>query len=526
MRKLSSIALVLLASACDPSLPPITEAPGQYRGVLAHSRTDAYEQFLVRAEVSAATGAALAIAVTPEGSAPLSLQASLRQDRLTIEAPGLLSEARELRLAEEGCFVGETPGNRACYDGHEVLVELAATSQGDFSLVLERYDPAGDPVLEAPEAFTADQLRDRAIGRSFESRIEFERVLQARLAARVAHFNLLPNFTLNTIIGLASLDTSSLVRSIGNLAPFLLPTRWMRARQASQQASAERHAWNAMKADAGSIAEGIALAILRDERSLAILASHRASVDGIREQVRGFERLGIVAEGASEDLTSLLDATDLSMQGLGTVVFQEKAALAMAAGFVNPRAIAALAPGRMADPEEAAPLDEVELSRIALLRSFELRQMDALIAQARSSRTQRIFGWIDPSGDGAGSLGFGIADYVRIGSSQVAELELKRQQLQAVLLQKVAIAVAEARGAAASYRTARFDVELQERRLARLTGNLRLGISVSLVELVGAMQARMKSDLDVNGAEFGYRAARSRIDRLVLTGAYADVERN
>jgi len=220
----------------------------------------------------------------------------------------------------------------------------------------------------------------------------------------------------------------------------------------------------------------------------------------------------------------LLNGTDLSIQLLSQALAEEYTSLAAATGFVNPHAITRITAGALPSPAAPDPVDEGQLSQIAVLRSLELRQMDALIDQARSSRTQRIFGWMDPTGDSAGALGFGLLDYVKVGNSQLEELQIRREKLRALQLQKAANAITETQGASGAYQVASNEVDLQARQLALLQGNMRLGITISVTDLVNALQSKMKSRLDVGNAEYAYYNAVSKLNRLALSGPYSSIE--
>jgi hypothetical protein len=535
------LAMVALSmSACD-NLPSIQDSAGDYQGVVSTFQNGKERELLAQAKATQISGQedsdaqsleareqsslTLKIQVIPSGDSPFEIDADVTDNSLRISAPGLLPEPLTLTPGTEGCFQAPKPSpDRVCYDGTAFVIDFSSTLRGQLSLILQKAGLDGGAPLETPKSYSSDQLRDRGIGLSFDTRIEYEHVVQARLAAEAAHANLAPHFSFNTFFSLVSLDLTSLLRSIGDLAPFLLPTRWAKAHQAGQQATAETYAWYAMRGDAGTTTEGLAYAVMRDEKAVSIQQTQLQRITTYRDQVKGQEQLGLVPRGTSDEITSLVNATQLSITLMQETLSEEYTALALAAGFVNPHAISSVTPGSLPDPGSPDPIDESQLAQIAVLRSVELRQMDQLISEARSSRTERLYSWTDPSGDSSGALGFGLVDYVRTGNSQLEELEVRRDQLRAVQLQKVANAVTEASGSSKSYATAKSDLDLEETHLSRLLGDIQLGLSESVLTLINAFQARMKSELDVNNAQYAYYNAVTKVNRLSLSGPYANID--
>lgn len=368
-----------------------------------------------------------------------------------------------------------------------------------------------------------DQLIQRAKDSNFESQIAFEQFVQAKLAAQNAMLNLLPHFSTSTVLNVASLNLLNVAKSVGDLVPFLLPNKWFHARDEKFQSDAEYDGWVLMRADAVSIVQGLILAIARDQDSIQLLYADEDSVRQIRDEIVQREHSGLMQIGSSDDISSVLNSIDQAISLLDTTLREERAALAQAVGFQNPDAISEIT-GVPDDPiEGATPPDGSALAEQVLKNSVELKQMDALVAMSKWNRRASYFNWLDPSGDGAGGIGFGLGDYLAIGRAQQQEVQTKRDQVRSMLMEKTTVTLDEAKQTLQAYGLASDGADIQTRRIARLTQNLHAGIAFALSDLVDALEKESGSEVQRLGARYGFYAIQSRIQRLAFTGVYSDL---
>ena len=112
-----------------------------------------------------------------------------------------------------------------------------------------------------------------------------------------------------------------------------------------------------------------------------------------------------------------------------------------------------------------------------LKNSVELRQMDALIEMSKWNRKASYFNWLDPSGDWTGGIGFGLGDYLAIGRSQQQEVQIKREQVRSILMEKTTVTLDDAKQTLQAYGLASDGADIQARRISRLTQDLHAGIA-------------------------------------------------
>jgi hypothetical protein len=193
-------------------------------------------------------------------------------------------------------------------------------------------------------------------------------------------------------------------------------------------------------------------------------------------------------------------------------------------GFSNPEAILELT----LDPEVlpidvARPLDTEPLSRAALAHSYEVAQMTDLIAVAAVQKREVYFNWLDPAGDYTAALGFGLADQIAVGRSRIRELQIRREQLQAAIAQKIAGAVAQYDGALLSFPVVKEGVALSDRRMTRVLSQITPGSPLNTLDIEAVFQDTISCWIRYETILAGFRVARSLIDRSLLQGVYAQL---
>lgn len=519
--------LMLSLPGCDPSaFQMFKNAPGTYRGFLIERSLKQTHTTRVQAVCAEAAGSGIECELTAQdeprawtfGVDPTGLKSAvltLSQDfGPTIQTENKISDLKD------NCFETEEAQIRFCYDGYEISIDHAPM----FSLVLDRVTEDRLPPLEAPEAYTLPQLIKKARDRSFESRLQFEQVIQGRLAAHQAHMALLPRITLGDVLGIAQLNWQSIVRSAGNLAPFLFPSRWIRAQSAEMGFRSDQMAWLAVRANTAQIAETLGLAILRDEESLKIFSAAIPNLEILQQRFQQAEWMGTEPVGSSDAINAVLLSVRRTHLLLAATVQDEKTALAQTLGLVNPlgvKSVSLPASYRFGtDLRLSQNFDQIRED--ALLRSVELRQMDFLIREAELERRARTYDWIDFA-SANGGFGFETRDYVTVARNTIEELKLRRSQLQALVIRKVDDVRRELMTSLAANGLAQDSLALHSRRLERIELQHEMGFTISLLEWQSIVQEKLRAELEAISTRYGAQGALSRLNRVLFVEDYLDL---
>ncbi len=552
-----AISALILGSGCDPTaIGMLHKAAGPYRGFVVTSSGASRHLNEVSAECkesTALTGARLECAISSTGAfvdggvpgqipGPLDgaqtptlhwtlkvTPAGFQAVSVSLTGPLVPDSAKDQRLThlKESCAQAKAPANespaRFCYDG----VEGSFDSGADFALVLHRFDPASVPAMETPANYTPEQLFKLTRDRSFDSRLDFEQVLQSRLLAENAHMAMLPRVSLGDVLSLLSINWQAIIRLVGDFAPFLLPNRWIRTRETEIKVSADRMAWLTMRADSGSIAEGLAMAVLRDTESLQAINSALPHLESLHDRYLERERLGLSPPGTADDVLSVIQSLQQTALAFNGTIQTEYASIASAAGFMNPKAVISVVadPAQVFAADSPLQLDFTWLRDTSVQRSLELKQMDYLIRDAELERNARYLDWIDPGASGGASTGvsFGTPGYIEVAKQQIDLLKLRRQQLQSTLIQRVQQLEIDLTQSQKTYDLATQSAALEQRRLDRLNFDIRMGIPVSLSDLQLVVQNKLKVDLQRISSRYEVEVSIRKVNRLVFEGPYVDL---
>ncbi|MBY0472211.1 hypothetical protein K2X30_13680 [bacterium] len=526
MKKLFLLVAILSLSACDfdKQSTEFSTAKGKYQGYIEVKTGGKTTQTLVFAEITDKGSKTLNLAIRAiEGDAKWDYDVALVQT-------GVL-KFQGMDLVSDGgtCFVYGNiqylPFARLCFDGQVLAIQFTPkTGEPVLKIQLDREDLTKVPPMETPAEFTMEALMERAATQGFDTRVQFQQVLMARKNAELASSLLVPHLSAGNIIGGYFNGWNIMLRSLGDLVPFLFPDRWYKASKTEREAEAELYALVIMQADALSIAEGLSYAIARDEEVLEQLNSEVAMVVKIRDQeIIPREQQNGLPAGTSNDLTSIVLSILESVAALRETIEGEYAAMAQTVGFFNPKAISlittSVAQVNVETPEDL-PAYSTLLS-VALQRSFELKQIDALLAAARLDRKERLFSWMDPGGDPGGVLGVNLIPYLGLGKVNEALIQEKRRGIQGLLTDKVDRAYGDRGAAITSYQLAKARSAVQDRRVAKNLASLRLDLDFSIADLVASLQDQVKGQIDVINAKYQFYLVHARINRLLMAGPYA-----
>ncbi len=515
--------------SCDPQQDSKLPNPGYYQGTLIHANSGKIEKLPVMANVELKATHGLKITFDQSGgTGVLPIQVSAIDSntaQIVIEELGKNSVRLTL---ESTCWVSHAAGTvEACLTPAAINISVAQQSGNEiYSLMLDHSEKSVALPLEVPQSYTVSQAVQRAFSLSFESRIEFQRSSQAKQLSKNTYQNLLPHFSLGSIATIAEMNPYSLVGTVGDLAPFLLPSRWMHAREQSHLSDAEKDALIVMRADTGVEVEALADALARDKEILKAFDETIATVDGVQKRVEWRERFGDFPLGTANGLLTTLHSLQADRATLALNIDEQLAFVAQSLGMMNPKGVSDMTLESDALPiEQAIPLEDVKIWQPATSVSYELKQMDALIAAARETKGATLFEWVDPSGDPTAALGFGLGSAIEIRSSQLEQARISREQIQAIVLQKVTQAVLEYNHAIDQFKKSKQDLALQESRVQTILDNIRLNNEFNLVDLATVFQDRMRAQMLLSSAQAAFRIHRAKLDRLLLQGFYSSVEK-
>jgi hypothetical protein len=539
MSKLQTLSLLtsfLALAACDPKTSELSMSPGTYEGSLITQANGKYQQTSVKIDV---TGdelpstisvndmrgePALTVRILNTADSSIELQSSLGMSTpLTLKSD---DKATECYTAKADVAVTLCPSKTGLtFDIRDSSKNIDIVS---LSLHLLDTKNTSEPD-EKPQAFTLSQAIERARTMSFQSRIEYEHVIQAKNQAKAAYLHLLPQLTLSTVannitvapLAFAATFTTAL-QDIGDLAPFLLPSRWFQAAAAKDQSKAEQDTYKLMRLDMGVQVEGLFYTYERDKASAAFTTDTLSKAVAIQKKVRILQNLGALPPPSAENMDAIVNQIEANQISFKSVLAEDLSAVSASLGFFSPIAVTDATVDNEQVPIDAAVSYEYPaVNSLALQQAIELNQMDDLIAAAKQQKHASYFSFLDPYGDPNLGLGAALPAQIAVQSSQIRELGIDRDQLKEVISQRSFNGVTDYGTALLLYQKSKEAMSIQQTRLNTETNYLNNGTNVDFFGLVQIFQDYLNAEINLESARANYRVARSEIDRLLLQGYYA-----
>ncbi len=421
-----------------------------------------------------------------------------------------------------------------CFTAKSVRGEVLCLTDAGFTLtltspkikiVMDRMKPVPQPSFEAPAAYSVTDLINRSRDKSYTSMVEFQQVMQAKYTAEQAYLGLLPHVNINTALNIETLLPLTILRSIGDLAAFFLPSRWFQAASDGDLSEAEQDSYKVVQSTAMNVVEGLAYAVLRDEQVVELLQENEVEILQIRDEVLAAEHTpgSNVQVGSSDQITVVLNAVDQTLQALIQTLNTERTALSQGAGFMNPRAISLVKPLGTALPSTPISGAIADFQAEAARRSFALLQIDSLIESAQMLKASKFFEWLDPSGDDNGSLGLGLISHIEIQEAAIQQLYDKKLQSQSLLMKQVDDAFTQSQSIADDYRLALSTATLNAQIIARLRMDFEQGITFQMGDLATALKAKSESEIDATNDQFSFLISQAQMNFLTFSGPYAQI---
>jgi hypothetical protein len=439
---------------------------------------------------------------------------------LVLSLPSVRAQPFYLKK-EKGCYSHHSNLRvELCSDGKNFVLNVHQLSGNPVLLLSGTTFPEGGPrINETPRKVTLDEAVELALTKSFASRVEYLKLKQAKFTAISGFLSLMPRLNLGSLVWNASMDLAalpvSMIAAIGDLAPFMLPNRWMQAYEKKELYSAEKIAMILMQADLASQVEGLAYILDKDKKVSDLYQKLINFISTLMSRVEN--------ETTKKQLDLFLQSLLLDMSNMEDAVRVSRYALALSLGFQNPETVEALELNSerltIDSAQNEDPLKGEELTEIYRRRSFELKQLKHLKKVRHLERVEHWFTSLDPQGDSQYGIGPALFVLSHIDKLKIKELDAQQVYVDAQIAQK-------AHEVAASYNKSIRSYKIASRIHQNALDNLKLYFQdLPLEKLdVDALETKIQkiisSTATLEGIRANFRIARSKVDRIYLQGYY------
>ena len=529
-----SIILGITFSGCRGQLNP-----GHYEGSLLQNLQEEVLEQAVKIEVKKLNNTAISIEIKNSSGIRIAKASVRRSKRHQIEIESdLLSKYPILANRVESNDPEKYDNNTRCYSTYSsVSIEFCFRKD---RFLLQVVDQSHNPILrlsanafeeekkfelEKPVKLDLTKAIALAFAQNFDSKIAYEHVLQARYAAMAAYLNLVPHLTSNLIWNAAP-NYITFIATLQGLAPFLLPSYWFQAKEASIDKEVKELSLIIMRANLATTTEELTYSLQRDT---SIVSSEQSFM----LQVLDFQTKVIQSTISEHPKTHLLELAQFILESLQSdlgdmskLIRQDRYSLAQTLGYHNIEAIETIRIDQEnLTIEQASKLsvDPHWMAGLASERSFELRQLDDLKRIAKLKKLENFFIWLDPTGDPKQSLGLNTIPQQAQASSQLREIEVQRDQLKTLIYQNAYKLALDYNEAIKSHGDIKRDLDVIDFNLDAVLSEVLNGAPVHLASLKDRAQKYVASLIARETSLANFRMARAKKDRYLLMGYYTQL---
>lgn len=363
------------------------------------------------------------------------LEISLSQSQASLSIP----IQAQLLSKKELCYFGngdDFQKIQLCFNAELFHLVVSKDEKVLWSLSGRKFKHVSTLELEPPRTLTLKEALNYAFHQGFEFNFSIQRLLQAKHTTHAAWLNLIPSLG-TALVWNAEPGYVSAIATAQALTPFLLPSKWLKAKQASRESRAIQAAQWIVQSNIAAQVEQLSYALDRDANILKVYnevlgkLNSWVSLNGVVVDSRPLSQEELAhVQGVIEWVSALRQTAE-------KVYREDQYGLSLALGFKNPEAV-----DRVIIEEERRSVEGLEfieqktLSSWGLQRSFELEQINYLISASEQRKKEIYFMWLDPTVDSSYNLGLQLIAQVNLAKAQQSELKTRRDETQARLLQE------------------------------------------------------------------------------------------
>lgn len=360
------------------------------------------------------------------------------------------------------------------------------------------------------------------------------KVYQAKANIEKARADLLPKLSIWTIAK-TILNPTSLIESLPEVAPFLVPANWFRVQENKLLYLAEKEGYRALWANEVHAAKLIYAQVLMDMQLLETVKLSILDLQRIHEILLFREELGGAPVGTARDMEIRILGLKEDQRNLQVLIQQEVNSLTYALG-MNVRDKLELAPIAIPDVSRLGPLAYDSFEFRLLSNSPERRQyghflsvVDQIKNEIRysflggSSISRGVAGGIFDNLPTPNGLGFGQGPAMDIVKAQRKILEAQRRGVEETLKRQLMNLTYAFNLDLEFYKDVSRRSMLAKESQEQLLTRIELGEEVNVLELSEASRNVVQANSSLLGLQYRMVSSLDRLDRLIFDKDYAIV---
>lgn len=357
------------------------------------------------------------------------------------------------------------------------------------------------------------------------------KVYQSKTDIERVRGELLPKLNIWNIAK-ALIDPLSLVDSISDIAPFLVPANWFRLEEVKLLYLSEKEGYRALWGNELHSAKSLFLHASFDIQLLDHIKESIRELNDIHLIVKTREILGGAPPGTARDIEIRILGLKEDEKNLGQLVNEELNALTYALGL--PSDVVELTELALPDIKSLKPLDYNKYEFRLLANSPERRQFEhffSVLKQIKkeiqysfmggSNISRGVSGGIFDSLPTSGALSFGNGPAMKIIDAQKEIMLVQRAGIEETLKRQLKNLIYLFNSDISFFDNFSRRLELTKESKTHLLRRIKLGEDVSMIELAEASKNQIQAETSIFAVQFRVMASLDRLDRLVFQNDYS-----
>lgn len=357
------------------------------------------------------------------------------------------------------------------------------------------------------------------------------KVYQSRTDIDRVRGELLPKLNIWNIAS-ALIDPLSLVDSISDIAPFLVPANWFRLEEVKLLYLSEKEGYRALWGNELHSAKTLFLHTSFDMQLLKHVKDSIVELNDIHLIVKTREMLGGAEPGTARDIEIRILGLMEDEKNLAQLVNEELNALTYALGL--PSDVVQLAPVIPPDIKSLKRLEYGKYEFRLLANSPERRQFEhffSVLKQIKkeiqyafmggSSISRGVAGGIFDALPTSGALSFGNAPAMKIIDAQKEIMLTQRTGIEETLKRQLKNLVYLFNSDVSFFDNFSRRLELTRESKVQLLRRIKLGENVSMLALADASKNQIQAETSIYAVQYRVMSSLDRLDRLVFQNDYS-----
>lgn len=364
------------------------------------------------------------------------------------------------------------------------------------------------------------------------------RAYQAKTNIEKARGDLLPKLNLWKIAGIflnpvSYFNPASIVESIPDIAPFLVPANWFRFEQVKLLYLAEKEGYRALWGNELHIAKTLYKHVLFDTQLLTHVRTSIRDLEKVHVIVKTKETFGGAKPGSARDVEIRILGLREDEQNIELLLEEEFRQLTYLLGYPVTETVT-LKPVTIPEIEKLKPISAADYEFRMLSSSPERRQFDHFISVLNQIKKEFQFSFLGgseisrgvaggifenlPTSNGAG---LGTAPAIRIVDAEKEVMKTRKLGVEETLKRQLQVVALQYNSDLLNYSNFKKRIQLSRESKESIIRRLELGENLDVLELSEASRNEIQAETALYAVQYRVMNSYDRLERLIFSGDYS-----